>query len=69
MHHHTDFWEQSEIFDSDRFLTGDKRNKAYMPFGIGHRFCAGNHFALIEGQLLLAMLVQKWLFLPIPSKR
>jgi cytochrome P450 len=62
MHHHTDFWEQSEVFDPDRFLTADKRNKAYMPFGIGHRYCAGNHFALIEGQLLLARLLQQYDF-------
>ena len=62
MHHHANFWKQSEIFDPDRFLNTDKRNKAYMPFGIGHRFCAGNHFALIEGQLLLVMLVQQYDF-------
>ncbi len=62
MHRHADFWEQSERFDPSRFLTADKRNKAYMPFGIGHRHCAGTHFALVEGQLLLAMLLQKYDF-------
>jgi cytochrome P450 len=62
MHHHVDFWEQPEIFDPGRFLTTDKRNKANMPFGIGHRYCAGNHFALLEGQLLLAMLLQNYDF-------
>ena len=62
MHHHADFWDQPETFDPNRFLTADKRNKAYMPFGIGHRHCAGTHFALAEGQLLLAMLLQKYGF-------
>lgn len=62
MHHHADFWGQSETFDPSRFLAADKRNKAYMPFGIGHRYCAGTHFALVEGQLLLAMLLQKYDF-------
>ena len=62
MHHHADFWEQPEAFDPNRFLTANKRNKAYMPFGIGHRYCAGTHFALVEGQLLLAMLLQKYDF-------
>jgi len=68
MHHHADFWEKPEIFDPDRFLTAEKRNKAYLPFGIGHRYCAGNHFALIEGQLLLARLLQNYDF-QLPGDR
>jgi len=62
MHHHADFWEQPEVFDPERFMTNDKRNKAYVPFGVGHRFCIGNQFALSEGQLLLAMLLQNYKF-------
>ena len=68
MHHHADFWEQPETFDPNRFLTTDKRNKAYMPFGIGHRYCAGTHFALVEGQLMLAMLMQKYDFHLLSNK-
>jgi cytochrome P450 len=62
MHHHSDFWEQPELFNPERFLGDDKRNKAFMPFGIGHRYCAGNHFALTEGLLLLTMLLQNYDF-------
>jgi cytochrome P450 len=31
---------------------------AYLPFGDGPRICIGNHFALMERQLILATLVQ-----------
>ncbi len=62
MHHHADFWVQPEVFDPERFLSAEKRNKAYMPFGIGHRFCVGNNFALIESQVLLALMVQHFDF-------
>ena len=29
-----------------------------MPFGTGERICIANHFALMEAQLLLSMIVQ-----------
>jgi len=29
-----------------------------MPFGTGERICIGNHFALMESQLLLSMIIQ-----------
>ena len=29
-----------------------------MPFGTGERICIGSHFALLESQLLLSMMVQ-----------
>jgi len=31
-----------------------------MPFGTGERICIGNHFALMESQLLLNMILQKY---------
>ena len=33
---------------------------ASMPFGAGHRTCIGNHFAMIEGPLLLALIAQRY---------
>ena len=35
------------------------RRGAYLPFGAGPRICIGNHFALMEGQLILAALAQR----------
>ncbi|MGZ4975948.1 MAG: cytochrome P450, partial [Methylobacter sp.] len=58
IHHHPDFWQQPERFDPERFLNGENRRFSFMPFGTGERICIGNHFALLESQLLLSMIVQ-----------
>jgi len=60
LHHHIDFWDKPEEFNPDRFLTTEKRRYSYMPFGTGERICIGNHFALMESQLLLSMIIQKY---------
>ncbi len=41
-------------------LAVEKQKCAYLPFGIGERICIGNHFALLESQLLLSMIVQQY---------
>jgi cytochrome P450 len=58
IHHHPDFWQQPEQFDPERFLNSENRRFSFMPFGTGERICIGNHFALLESQLLLSMIVQ-----------
>ncbi|NOQ17298.1 MAG: cytochrome P450, partial [Methyloprofundus sp.] len=60
LHHHTEFWDKPEVFDPARFLSNEKRRFSYMPFGTGERICIGNHFALMEGQVLLSMIVQNY---------
>ena len=57
LHHHADFWRQPEQFDPDRFLLPQKKY-SFIPFGTGERICIGSHFALMESQLLLSMIVQ-----------
>ena len=58
IHHHPDFWPQPEQFDPERFLTRENRAFSFMPFGKGERICICSHFALVESQLLLCMIVQ-----------
>ena len=58
LHHHADFWPQPEQFDPERFLIPANRRFSFMPFGTGERICIGNHFALLESQLLLSMIVR-----------
>ena len=59
IHRHKKFWSEPNDFQPERFL--DKENfpkKAYMPFGIGQRHCLGKHLAILETQLLLALIAQ-----------
>jgi cytochrome P450 len=64
-HRHPDYWTDPERFDPDRF--SEKRAEqiepySYMPFLLGRRQCLGEHFAMLEGPLLLAMIVRRYAF-------
>jgi cytochrome P450 len=62
-HYHPEEWDRPEEFDPERFQPekAEKRHKfAYMPFGAGQRKCIGLDFALMEGQLALAMVAQRY---------
>lgn len=51
-------WPEPQRFDPDRFAEGRRRDlprHAYLPFGAGSRICAGNHFALLEAALIVAL--------------
>lgn len=63
IHRHPDFWEEPERFDPDRFRPEavKERNKyAFFPFGGGPRLCIGNNFAMMEMQLILLMVIQRF---------
>lgn len=62
-HYREDVWPNPTQFDPDRFLPENeaKRHKlAWLPFAAGPRVCIGNHFALMEGQLVLARILQRF---------
>ncbi len=62
MHRRPDAFPDPERFDPERFTPENERRlprHAYMPFGAGPRICIGNHFALMEGQIILATLAQR----------
>ncbi len=67
-HQHPDEWSDPEVFDPERFSAerSEKRHKlAFMPFGAGQRMCIGRDFALMEGQLALAMVAQRYEVVPL----
>jgi cytochrome P450 len=62
-HRHPDFWENPDVFDPERFSperSAARPHFAYFPFGGGPRLCIGNTFALMEAQLILATIAQRY---------
>jgi cytochrome P450 len=74
VHHHPSIWDRPEVFDPERFSPEAVRVRhryAYMPFGAGPRVCIGNAFAMMEGVVVLAVLLQRVRLVqmnPIPPK-
>ncbi|MVM31542.1 cytochrome P450 [Spirosoma sp. HMF4905] len=66
-------WPNPDRFDPDRFVPGGPKDQlhsyAYLPFGGGPRLCIGNQFALMEMQILLAMLVRSFELKATPNQR
>jgi cytochrome P450 len=62
MHRNPVYWPNPEIFDPERWMDEDLHREGYMPFGSGPRLCIGEHFALMEMQLILSAILKKWNF-------
>lgn len=63
LHRHPAFWHNPDEFDPERFSadhTTTRHQGAYLPFGGGPRSCIGQHLAMIEAQLILAMIYQRY---------
>ena len=63
LHRLPKYWDDPERFDPERFLperSADRPKFVYLPFGAGPRQCIGNHFAMMEAQLVLATLAQRY---------
>jgi cytochrome P450 len=62
LHRRPDVWPDPERFDPDRFSAAAEaaRSKTvFIPFGAGPRVCIGGGFAMMEGALVLATLLQR----------
>jgi len=57
-------WPNAERFEPERFRSGasERPKCSYLPFGAGPRSCIGKVFAQVEGQLILASLLQHFHF-------
>lgn len=59
------WFDQPDAFIPGRWVEGYERGLpkgAYLPFGMGPRICIGNGFAMMEAQLLVATIAQKYRF-------
>ena len=71
-HRHPDFWDEPERVKPERFTPEAEKARhkfAYLPFSAGPRMCIGNHFSLMEGALILAMITQRYRFTLSPAAR
>ncbi|MBW4499156.1 MAG: cytochrome P450 [Scytonema hyalinum WJT4-NPBG1] len=69
-HRHPDFWDNPEGFDPERFSplgSAGRPQYAYFPFGGGPRTCIGNNFALMEAQLVIADVAQRYRLELVPG--
>jgi cytochrome P450 len=63
IHRRPKLWPDPERFDPDRFTPEREAARprfAYIPFGGGPRGCIGNHFAMVEAQLIVATVAQRY---------
>ncbi len=70
MHRDPRWYDDPEVFKPQRWIEGlaDRLPKyAYLPFGGGARTCVGNHYALLEGVLGLATMLQQLEVSPEPG--
>jgi cytochrome P450 len=70
IHHHPEIWPDPERFDPERFTEEQiaRRHKlAWVPFGAGQRQCIGRDFSIMEAQIILAMIVQRYKVAAVPG--
>ena len=70
LHRDPRFFDQPEQFNPDRWTTDAAQHLpkfAYFPFGGGPRLCIGASFAMMEANLLLAAIAQRFQLRLVPG--
>jgi cytochrome P450 len=65
VHRRADYFENPTQFNPDRFSSENETSltrNTWIPFGMGVRACFGRQFAMMEAQLILVLLTQKYHF-------
>ena len=69
LHRHNAHWPDPDRFDPERFAPGHQTDRfTFLPFGDGPRICIGANFAIQEAVIILATLLARFRFTPIPGK-
>ena len=69
-HRHPDVWPEAERFDPSRFepeQASGRHKGAYFPFLGGPHQCIGNEFAMLEMQLIVALVLRQFDLAPTPN--
>jgi len=70
IHHNPKVWDDPERFDPERFTDeriAQRHKLAWVPFGVGQRQCIGRDFSIMEAQIILAMIMQRYDLAAIPG--
>ena len=62
LHRRHDLWDDPDEFRPDRFCEPGQNDEFWIPFGAGPRKCIGQHFAMMEMQLVAAQLLRRFEF-------
>ncbi len=69
LHRNHLLWKDPHRFDPDRFADPKAIDRfAYLPFGDGPRICIGASFAVQEAVIILATLLARFRFEPVPGR-
>jgi cytochrome P450 len=71
-HHHTDFWDNPEGFDPERWMpeqVAQRPKNAWFPFSGGPHQCIGGYFGLMEMQIVISMILQRLELELLPGHR
>lgn len=71
IHRRPKLWPDPEQFDPDRFTPEHESARprfAYIPFGGGPRGCIGSQFAMMEAQLIIASIAQRYRIAVVPGQ-
>jgi cytochrome P450 len=72
IHRRPGLWPDPERFDPERFAPEQEAARprfSYIPFGGGPRGCIGHQFAMLEAQLIVATIAQRYRIEVVPNQR
>lgn len=72
LHRREEDWPEPEKFDPERFTPQASRSRlshGYLAFGGGSHNCVGSGFAMVEGALILAAVIQRYKFELVPGQQ
>lgn len=67
---HERYWDSPGDFKPERFSPDrceGRPRSIYLPFGEGPRMCVGGNFAMMEAQIILAMIAQRYRLAVVPN--